>query len=465
MVGNLSYALVSNIVVVLYSVILVLVLPKFFSIESYGYWQLYLFYIGYVGFMNLGWNDGIYLRYGGEDYDKVDKNVLYSQFLMLLTLQFAFSILIFSFSFFQSNEQRIQIIQFVAYATIIINTRYMFMYILQATNKIRSYALINLSDKIVSLITIAAIISFKFDEINYIIFADILGKVISLILAIYFCKEIAFKSLSSFVFAITEAKENINAGIKLMFANVAGILIVGNVRFAIERYWDVLVFGKVSFIISITNMLMIFINSVGIVLFPMLKKVDEKNHLDIYQSIRNLLMVVLISAMVLYFPITYFLSYWVPKYSDALILMSLLFPSLIFEAKTSMVINTFFKVRRQEKVMLKVNIFVLVFSLFTTLGTVFVLHNLNGAILSIVILLALKSIISEYYLSKLLRFSILRNTIIEVVMSFLFIVVAYNLKQTLSFTIFLTALFIYLIITRKDILQSTKNIMFYLKMG
>ena len=47
-----------------------------------------------------------------------------------------------------------------------------------------------------------------------------------------------------------------------MFANIASMLIIGVVRFGIERSWDVETFGKVSLTLSASNLMMLFINAV-----------------------------------------------------------------------------------------------------------------------------------------------------------------------------------------------------------
>lgn len=70
---NSSYAITSNLLSLLVSTLVILILPKLIGVEEYGYWQLYLFYTSYVGFAHLGWIDGIYLKYGGEEYERLDK--------------------------------------------------------------------------------------------------------------------------------------------------------------------------------------------------------------------------------------------------------------------------------------------------------------------------------------------------------------------------------------------------------
>ena len=64
-IKNFSYTLSSNLLSLVISTLVVLIIPKLIGVEEYGYWQLYIFYTSYIGFLHFGWNDGIYLRYGG----------------------------------------------------------------------------------------------------------------------------------------------------------------------------------------------------------------------------------------------------------------------------------------------------------------------------------------------------------------------------------------------------------------
>lgn len=66
-IKNFSYTLTSNLLSLLVSTLVILIIPKLLGVQEYGYWQLYIFYSSYVGFLHFGWNDGIYLRYGGKN--------------------------------------------------------------------------------------------------------------------------------------------------------------------------------------------------------------------------------------------------------------------------------------------------------------------------------------------------------------------------------------------------------------
>ena len=76
LLNKISSVVVSNVVGLLVSTIVVLIIPKYIDISQYGYFQLYIFYVGYIGFFNFGWPEGIMLRYGGKKYEELNKKSL-----------------------------------------------------------------------------------------------------------------------------------------------------------------------------------------------------------------------------------------------------------------------------------------------------------------------------------------------------------------------------------------------------
>ena len=49
---NITYTFIANIFTMLISVIMTLILPKFLGVTEYSYYQLYIFFISYVGFFH-----------------------------------------------------------------------------------------------------------------------------------------------------------------------------------------------------------------------------------------------------------------------------------------------------------------------------------------------------------------------------------------------------------------------------
>lgn len=463
-IKNFSYTLLSNLISLFVSTLVVLIVPKLIGVVEYGYWQLYLFYASYVGFMHFGWNDGIYLRYGGEKYEDLDKRLLFSQFYMLVFSQLVIALMIIVFSnLWIEDINKVFIFKMISICLIFTNIRFMLLFILQSTNRIKEYAKITMIGRILYFCIIILFLILGVREYKLMIIADLIGRIVSLIYAMFCCKDIVFQSINKFYFSFSEMVINISVGIKLMFSNIASILIIGVIRFGIERTWDVATFGKVSLTLSASNLMMIFINAVGIIMFPILRRTDKKKLSNIYIIMRDFLMVLLLGLLIVYYPIKSILSSWLPKYSESLMYMALVFPMFVYEGKMALLINTYLKTLRKEKLMLKINLISLSLSFITTLITTQIIKNLNLAIISIVVLLTFRSVLAEILLSKKLNNSIIKDIILELILTFVFIISGWYINSWYTMLIYFIAYTIYILIKKKDIINTYINIKVLIK--
>jgi len=463
-IKNMSYTISSNLISLIVSTLVVLIIPKLIGIEEYGYWQLYIFYSSYVGFLHFGWNDGIYLRFGGEEYKNLDKRLFYSQFIELLASQIFIGVLLWVVSIILVGDMnRGFILQMVAIAMILVNTRLMFFYILQATNRIKEFARLTILDRLVYILLIIIFLLLGIRDFKLMIIADLIGKAISFIFAIFACKDLVFNKMNTFYLTISEAIVNISVGIKLMFANIASMLIIGIVRFGIERAWDVSTFGKVSLTLSISKMVMIFINAVGIIMFPILRRTSKEKLAGIYSTLRDFLMVLLLAVLILYYPLKTVMAVWLPQYAESLLYMSLVFPMFIYEGKMALLINTYLKTLRREKVMLRINIISMFLSLVMTYVTTKIFVNLDVAILNIIVLLAIRSALAESYVAKELGIKVKKDIILELLLTLVFILTGWFINSWLTTLIFIGAYLCYLLIKRKDIVGTIQNIKLLMK--
>jgi O-antigen/teichoic acid export membrane protein len=462
LVRNVSYTLIANITSFLLSTLVVILLPKLLAVQDYGYLQLFLFFSSYVGFFQFGWNDGIYLRYGGKKYEDLDKTLFFSQFWSLTVSQICLaSAMIVLVIFMTPSFDRQLILSMTALSMVSHGVRCMLLFILQATNRIREYAKITIFEKIIYLIIMILMLAAGVRTYTYLMFADLVCKFTSLVFAMILCKDMVFLKLSSFRVTYSETWDNMRVGVKLMIANIASMLVIGIVRFGIEKSWDVATFGKISLTLSMSNLMLLFINAVGIVLFPILRRASEDHLSDIYTSIRNLLMALLLGSLAIYYPLKIVMMAWLPHYEESLIYMALIFPLCVFEGKMSLLINTYLKTIRQEKLMLRVNLVALVISALITYVTTMLLRNLDLAVFSIVLLLAFRCIYAEYYLSKLINFSFWRDMFLELSMALVFISSSWYLGNGLSMLIYSLAFAVYLVVKRKDMSVTLKAMKAY----
>ncbi|ANJ69831.1 hypothetical protein [Latilactobacillus curvatus] len=453
-----SYTISSNLMSLIISTLFILIVPKLIGVEEYGYWQIYLFYSTYVGILQFGWDDGIYLRYGGKKYHELNKPLLFSQFYSLMFFQAVLMAFIFIISFFNNDSNKVYIIQMSGICMFIFNLRGMLLYLLQDTNRIKEYAIVTIFDRFIYALLIALFLIIDVRDYRILILGDLIGKLCSLILSMYLCKEVVIRKVKDFSPSFKEIMLNIDVGVKLLVANFASMLIIGVVRYSIEKFWGIRIFGQVSLTLSISNLLMTFITAISLVLFPILRRTNYKRLREVYLSVRNILMTILFLGLFLYFPMEAILPLWLTKYKGALKYISILFPMIIYEGKFELLINTFMKTLRMEKWLLRVNIISLAFSGLMVLFNLFYVKKLTVMMFSIIIILAFRSTLSELIILKKFKLNLIHELLAETTMVISFILFSWFLDIKLSFLLYIIIFIIYVLIHGKSLRLSFSSL-------
>lgn len=461
---NCSYSIASNLISLVISIIVIFIVPKNIGVEQYGYWQLYIFYTSYAGFFHLGWIEGFYLKYGGKQYADLDKCSFTTQFWLINLIELGICVCLATYVFYFVEDIEQMKINFMVILNILIIIAKTFLtYILLSVNQIQKYAILILFERLVSFCLIILILFMGVQNYQPLIIVDTVAKLFALMLVTYYCSDIVFGKLAPMKLVLPEVYANISIGSKIMFANIAGMLILGTVRFGIEWHWGVEVFGKVSMALGISNLFMVFIGAVNIVLFPLLKKTSLSRLPNVYEGFRSLLMMGILGLLVLYYPGTYLLSIWLPAYQESYVYMALLFPICVYEGKWSMLIYTYLKVLRKEKWILYINLAVVFISVLLTWVMVFLFENLMAAIGCILFLSAFRSAFSELLLSMVLRIHVIKDILFEIVLSLIFILTAWLMPAVYGITIYAGAYLIYLCIIKSRLKTEIKAVTEFIK--
>lgn len=437
-IRNISYSFSANILSLFVSAMMVMVVPKFLSVDDYGMWQLFLFYFSYLGFLHFGWEDGIYLRYAGKEFDKLPRKLFSGQFYAIGILQIILVVIVYgivqnSILDFQKQNALFYSICLAPF----VNFNNLCNYTLQITNRIKEYAkLIALGRLILLLCVLVCTVGLGWNHFSDMYIAQVGSTIITTLTGAWFCRKLFVFPPDPLKQIVQEAKENIAVGSKLMTANIANMLIIGIVRYGISWGWDVATFGKVSLTLGISNFLMVFINSVSVVFFPIVKRMDPSRRETVYLDIRNALTFILFGGLLFYYPIRSILAWWLPKYADSLVYMSILFPVCVFESKMGLLINTYLKSMRQEALMLKINIISVMVSAIVTWFTVAIFHNLDVAIFSVVFLYAFRCLLAEFWIGKLLHLQLYRKMAIDCGMCTVFILSGWCFDNVLCMVIY-----------------------------
>jgi O-antigen/teichoic acid export membrane protein len=421
-VRNFSGVILANLIATTISLALALFVPKVLPVADYAYWQLYIFYVSYIGILHMGIPDGIYLRYGGEDYKKLNQSLFASQFWMLIFSQAILLVITVILTInYVDDENRALILMLLGINLVIVNARTFLQILLQSTNRIKDYSKNLIYERLVYAFLIVIVLVLGYHDFHYLLYADIIAKFVMLLLLCYVCKDIVIKSFSLNRTTIYELFLNLSAGMKLMIANLTGMLVVGIVRIIIENRWGVVTFGQVALAITVASLVLVFISAAGTVAYPIIKRASQEKLILTYMNIRGMLIPLSLGFLVLYFPIKVFLFAWLPQYADAIIYMSILFPLAFYESKTQILTNTYLKAYRQEKALLIINLSSLLMTTCFALYTAYIVGSIEATVFAIIVGLFLRSLFSELYLKRFIKRSFILNNLIELGLVSIFI--------------------------------------------
>lgn len=401
LIKKFSISTLANFIVLLVSVFSTLVFPKVLSVEDYSYWQVYIFYTGFVTLAALGWVEGIYLKNGGKKYDSLNSAVYSFQTYGLLVFVSIVFAVIGSLSWILIDDKKLAIvIALVCVEGAIFNLRVYPLYLLQATDRIKDFSISIVIGRGAFFATSLLLILLGQAELYWLILCDILGCVCCSIFAFAKCQDKLLRKPCGFSQGIREAKSNISVGFSLMAANMVGIGITGVIKYAVQTHWSVVEFGKIALSITCTSLFLKFTTAVGTVLFPMLCNYSIEKLKSIYSSVNTILEYCIAGCMIFYYPAKLILSMYLPQYAESLDYMGYLLPICLFETKVSLLLNTYYKAIRKEKVLMIVNLIDLGLSVILAIVSTILFSNIRLAVFSILIVLAVRSFVLEIILCK-----------------------------------------------------------------
>ncbi|MDT2759584.1 lipopolysaccharide biosynthesis protein [Enterococcus xiangfangensis] len=407
---NLSFSFISNIVVLLTSALSIFILPKFMAVEEFGLYQLYLLYFSYSGLLQLGWADGIFLKYGGLQYDDIDKREIKSHFIYSLIYSALISATVAVFLIlYRSFDLRNLILIVSIVITVVTTPRGILYYILQGTGRMKEYSASVILGRLFFLLSIIGLVITHKTDFILLILCELLSQLLALMLSMYNMRDIFKVRILGLREFAPSIRTSINIGFKLLVANIASQLMLGQNRFAIESHWGIKVFSEVSLTLSISNLVLIFMNSASIVVFPFLKRIGIEKMRSIFFYISNAISVFSSLTLILYYPLVMIIALWLPQYENSIQFMGILFPIIIFEGKNSILLLTYLKALRKEKFIMLSNIISVLFSLFLVVISIYVFDSLKIMLIFIVVSLGFRMYFNEFFLSRFLSVKMTRN--------------------------------------------------------
>ena len=461
--GNMMAAFAAQGVSFLASVAMSFLVPKVLGVSAYGYWQLFVFYASYSGLFMLGLNDGIYLIEGGNTRGKIDKLSINSQFRFGMAFQLIVALCIAGFAVITAPEsQRYFVLMVFALYTVLYNLTGFLGFVFQAMNETRLFSYSVMVERLVFLAIVLVMFFMKIDAFEFYVIAYLLSKICSLVYCI--ANSLDFLTVGSLGVSksIHLSLESIKVGFALMSSNVASMLVLGVARTLIDNVWGIEAFGYVSFWLSMVNFFITFISQASMVLFPALRQGTDREQRGFYRVLRDMMKIVFPAVYLLYFPIAWALSLWLPQYADSIRFFAILLPICVFDTKMNLCCTTYFKVLREERTLLRVNLCTLAGSAILSAVGAYAINSLDAVLIGTVTCIALRSLWSERYLDAIIGVASTLAAIGEIALAVAFVAFALCAPAPAAILGYSSFYAVYLLanhISIKMLLESIKNLL------
>lgn len=421
--------LLANVIGLVISLITNFVMPKWLSMESYAMYKTYALYISYAGFFSLGYNDGMYLKYGGKDMEAIDKIELSSDFVTYSIMIFLLGLITFFVGIVTANE----ILLPFAIGIVTYNILGYLKSLYQATGEFGSYSRAQNIEKISIFISLILLVYWvKTDDYNAYIWSQVvIGVLVMLLLVILLQHKVHF--IRTFTFRYEIFKENIGSGFVLMIGNFTNIIFTGLDRWFVKFLLSSSDFAVYSFAVSIENLINVFITPITIMLYNYFCRIREKNKVVELKNMVILFGYVLISAA---FPICGVVKIYISKYNGAQDIIFILFLSHLYILIILAIYVNLYKARKMQKVYSRQMLLMIGVGIALNFVLFKLFHNCEGIAVATLVTSAIWFCLCEI---KHKDFGMnLRTIVYMILMTLGYLVCGFYMSRIMGFIIYIT---------------------------
>lgn len=345
-VKSVAKVATSNIFKLLSGVLVGFLLPKIISVVDYGYYKTFTLYATYVGLIAIGITDGVYLKFGGKNYEELDKSLFRFYSKVFLLLEILLSLLLSSiFLIFVKGELRF-IFVCLCFYTIANNITGYYQILSQVTSRFGELSQRNLIQAIltsIAILTLWVINRFFNYPVSYKIYTIIFVSITSFLSIWYIIsyRDVTFgKTKNGGLKSITEL---IKIGTPLLIANLCSFLILSIDRQFVNFLFDTETYAVYAFAYNMLALLTTATSAISTVFYPTMKKSDESSLKKNYSLFVGIILVFVFACLLVYYPLYWFIGWFLPKYVQSLPIFRIILPGLAIQCAITIVMHNYYK--------------------------------------------------------------------------------------------------------------------------
>lgn len=341
--GNLLKVISSNLLVVAANIASGFIVPKIFTIDEYAIRASFTLYLSFVGILHIGYVDGIHLKYGGYALSKIPKNEIKAELYFLALFQFLISVL-FLLGALLSGEK---ILVPVACSILPINLITFFLFFFQATSQFNLYSLVNLAHPFFRLAVIFMMLFFvQFRSPYVLIWSQVVITWGIFLFLIYLSAE-RLKGVRTVSVFSRQHIQLIRTGIFILGGNLLAILFFSFDRWFVKLFLTTQDFAFYSFAVAMMSLVMLFVQSVALVFYPLL--VTNKENEFLISKLRDSLLIVGAYSCASFFVFKLVIMNFLQKYEPSISIIAVTFAGFPAIAVVKSLYVNLFKAHKEER--------------------------------------------------------------------------------------------------------------------
>ena len=201
----------------------------------------------------------------------------------------------------------------------------------------------------------------------------------------------SFKELLSF-FAI---------GFPLLIANLCSSLILAIDRQFVNALFDTDTYAIYAFAYNMLALITTALAAISTVLYPTLKRTSHDALKNNYSLLNEAILVIVFICVIIYFPLCWFIPWFLPKYTDSLPIFRIILPGLAVSSSVTIIMHNYYKTEGKELMFFIKSIVILALSAAANIAAYLIFKTtISISIASIAVMLVWYVGIEEYFIRK-----------------------------------------------------------------
>ena len=434
------------------------ILPKIMGPEEFGYWQIYLFYLGYLNLFGLGLNDGIGLFYGGYEYERLPFQRIRASMRVFFIYLIIVTVALFAAVSFARDPTRQEIYQVLALSVPSICLQCIVLTVFLSVGKTGVYNVVNLLLKVLATVAYVLLLSFHLSRSEDVMLADFGVRIFVTVICLVLGRRFLFGKAEPIRIGLREFWEKCRYGLNITFALIAASFMPVAGRTIVEWNESAYVYGQYAFAMSILHIIVTFTSTAGTVIFPFLKRLSEEKLPEYYKKFSFICSFLIYIAWFAYIPVVWIVRYFMKEYIPVLSYLYILLAMCLPLGRSQQLLTSYFKAYRMEKAYLILNIVGVLAMMGITAGSYFIFHSIISVAISTTVTMTIWCLCAELYLYHNVggNFS-WKDKLIEFIMMLMFVVSSSFGSLVLFILIYGLSFGCLLLLDRKRYLQLLKE--------